>query len=89
LFLSIILIKSEKFLAPPCITVHLPHRSFFLLVQCKSKRWQNAVLGMDKLPYTYTALLMQLVTQVTQGLAQTDAVNVQNQMSIGTDYLLF
>lgn len=47
LFLSIILVKSEKFLVTLCITVCLPHASFFLPVQCKHKCWQNAVLVMD------------------------------------------
>ena len=57
LFLSILLVKSEKFLTTPCITIHLHLGSFFLSIWYKYKPWQNAVLGMDKLPYT--ALLMQ------------------------------
>lgn len=39
LFLSIILVKSEKFMA-----VHLPRGSFFLPIQHKYKLWQNAVI---------------------------------------------
>lgn len=80
---------SEIFLPTPHISVHLPHRCFFLPMQYKYKSWQNAVLGMDKIPHTYSTLLLQWVTCVTQELAQRHTMNMQNHMGTGASYLLF
>lgn len=89
-FLSIILVKSEKILASPCISVHLPHGLFFLPIQCKYKPWQNAVLGTGTLPYSYTALLMQSVTQrLALGDWQRQPLEYANYMGSGANYLLF
>lgn len=84
------MVKSEKFLASPYISVHLPCGLFFLPVQCKYKPGQNAALGTGKLHYTYTAFLMQ---SVPLGLAFGDCqrlpLEYANHMGSGANCLLF